>query len=109
MALESNAVSTASVARWTSAGLAASDAADRATAIDSTSSSTTTVGIPSAARSGMCSPSSSLTRCWDCPCSALISPCGSISIRRTRRPDTNGAICAGKARASVVFPVPGGP
>ncbi len=36
---------------------------------------------------GMCSPSSSMTRCWVWPCSALISPCGLISISRTAAAD----------------------
>ena len=42
------------------------------------------------------------------PCSALISPCGLSSMRRTCLPGTNGASWAGKPRARVVFPAPGG-
>ncbi len=51
--LRSSAASTASVALCTSAGFAESDAALRATLIDSTSSRITTVGMPSSARRGM--------------------------------------------------------
>ena len=107
-ALWSRAVRTALVARCTSAGFAASEASERATAMDSTSSRITTAGSAPAS-AGTYSASSSLTRCWDWPCSALISPCGLISMRRTCLPGTNGASWAGKPRARVVFPVPGGP
>src|SRR5262249_35343859 len=101
-ALSSKAVSTASVALCTSAGFADNDAALPATVIDSTSSSTTTVGRQSSASDGTYSDNNSETRCWDCPCSALISPCGLTSISRTRFPVTYGVSSAASPRASVV-------
>jgi len=106
----SSPASTASVARCTSTGLVSKEARLRRTAKLSTSSITTTTCGRAPARDGTTSRSSRTTFRWLSPSISPGRACGSTSMSVVApRGATASAAAWASPRASVVFPVPGGP
>ena len=106
----SSPASTASVARCTSTGFVSKEARLLRTAKLSTSSISTTRCGRSIASDGTTSRSSRTTLRWLSPSISLGRACGSISMRVVAPCGATASAAAwASPRASVVFPVPGGP